>query len=184
MINVTINAKGLDPKVKYSRPVKRLVSPEEEVILSLGKQLAEEVLENSSTVQQRKQVKQLKRFLKTAAVVSFSALKAAPASVAVAATTTPALTGVTANPITPALIMKVGLVIGGLTVAAGIGIAMVCLGMAGISRMFRQRQFAQEWTTDVVKGLVQVLISIPVVFVILLVAQWVFKNLPAIGNIF
>ncbi|MNP86984.1 hypothetical protein D3C76_1875650 [compost metagenome] len=50
--------------------------------------------------------------------------------------------------------------------------------------MFRKRDIATEWTTDIVKGLVQVLIAIPVTYVLYFLAQILFSHLTVIKALF
>jgi hypothetical protein len=47
-----------------------------------------------------------------------------------------------------------------------VALAMVLMISAGILRMLRQKEKAISWTTDIIKGLIQVLIAIPVVFLL------------------
>jgi ABC-type amino acid transport system permease subunit len=65
-----------------------------------------------------------------------------------------------------------------ISVGAGIILAAILLVLAGMSRMFgkKMRKDATEWTVDIIKGLTQVLISVPIVFVIYYLATLIFKS--------
>lgn len=154
------------------------INEAEDRVLFMANILKEEVMRGSEK-QQYKNVKKLKKFLKT----SLSALGAgAGMSTRAFAATTTAI-GAT-NPLTPAIVMKWGITIALIAVAAGVALSMIMLAVAGIYRMFRKRDIATEWTTDIVKGLVQVLIAVPVVYVIYVLAQMLFSNLTILKALF
>ena len=53
----------------------------------------------------------------------------------------------------------------------------ICIGMlilAGLLRALRKRKESTEWTTDIIKGLVQVIVAAPLVFLIYYVASSLF----------
>lgn len=64
-----------------------------------------------------------------------------------------------------------------LTIAVGgaIFIAGIMLAVTGIGKMFRVKGITQ-WTSDIIKGLVQALAAIPVVFLIYYLATLLFKG--------
>ena len=86
--------------------------------------------------------------------------------------------------ITPDLVMQWGMTLSIITVAIGVAIASSLLAIAGVYRMLRKRKEAEEWTVDIIKGLVQVLIAIPLVYSLFYLAQLIFRNLPILGEMF
>jgi hypothetical protein len=177
---VTLSTKDYSPGVKYSRPVKMKVAETfEERALFLAKALKEEVIQGTEKQQLRK-VKQLKKLLKLTLTVGVVGLKMSPK--AFANSTAPLVAGSTA--LTPATIMQYGLSLALISVSVGVAIAMIMLTVAGIYRMFRKRELADMWVTDIIKGLVQVLIAIPTVYLLFYLAQLVFKNLPVLSGLF
>ena len=85
--------------------------------------------------------------------------------------------------ITPNIVMSWGLNIALMTVAIGVALSGALFAIAGIYRMFRKRREAEEWTTDIIKGLIQVLIAVPTVYALFHLAQIVFKSLPVLSNL-
>lgn len=179
MVKINMGSKGLVEGVKYIRPVTELTvgSSKEDKVLFLAETLHREVIQGTEK-QQMRNVKLLKKILKGFVVKGGVGAIAAPktfAATALVATTTP---------ITPVAIMDFGLSIAFITVACGIALSMSMFAIAGIFRMFKKRDLANEWSTDIVKGLVQVLIAIPVVFTLFYIAQWAFKHLPNASSLF
>lgn len=62
-----------------------------------------------------------------------------------------------------------------ISVAVGVVLAAILLVSAGIGKMFRMKE-ASKWTQDIIRGLVQILLSVPVVFIIYYVASLIFKG--------
>lgn len=58
-----------------------------------------------------------------------------------------------------------------------IGIALVGSVLAGVCRMFRKHKFAQEWSNDIIRGLIQVLLMPLAIFCIILLFHSLFGNL-------
>ncbi|HFJ9434216.1 hypothetical protein [Bacillus thuringiensis] len=58
-----------------------------------------------------------------------------------------------------------------------IGIALVGSVLAGVCRMFRKHKFAQEWSNDIIRGLIQVLLMPLAIFCIILLFHSMFGNL-------
>jgi hypothetical protein len=174
MTELRICARELDPAVKYI-PFKA----EEEKVLFLAENLMREVVESSPKQQSRK-IKQLKKLLQGFMVITGANMLLTPA--AMAAPAAPA--GLESISLTPDTIMQWGLTIALLSVAVGVALSMVMLTIAGIYRMFRKRKEAQEWTEDVIKGLVQVLVAVPTTFLLFWLAQAMFKNLPMLSGLF
>lgn len=71
-----------------------------------------------------------------------------------------------------------GLLIALFAVIVGVVVACALFAVSGIFRMLRKREITVEWNTDIIKGLVQVLITIPVVFSLFYLAQILFRKLP------
>lgn len=67
---------------------------------------------------------------------------------------------------------------GGLVSMVAIAV-VVCIGMliaAGVLRALRKRKEASEWTVDIVKGLTQVILAAPLVFLIYFIATTLFSG--------
>jgi hypothetical protein len=62
-----------------------------------------------------------------------------------------------------------------IAVAGGIIIAAIMLVVTGVGKMFRIKGITQ-WTSDILKGLFQVLAAVPVVFLIYYLATLLFKG--------
>lgn len=182
MINLTISAVKSDPLVNYSSPHKVSIGKsKEEKVLFLAENLRKEVL-TGSRKQQARNVKKLKKLIRGFTIVGAVAMKTSPKAMAATAAVTTPPAGAAA--ITPALVMTWGLNLALISVALGVSLSMVMLSIAGIYRMFRKREMATEWSTDVIKGLVQVLIAVPTVYLLFYLAQMVFKNLPVLNGLF
>jgi hypothetical protein len=63
-----------------------------------------------------------------------------------------------------------------ISVGTAVLLSMILLVGAGVMRMFRKKKEATEWTTDIVKGLIQILIAVPIVFLIYFVVNLLFSN--------
>jgi type IV secretory pathway VirB2 component (pilin) len=63
-----------------------------------------------------------------------------------------------------------------ISVGTAVLLSMILLVGAGIMRMFRKKKEATEWTTDIVKGLIQILVAVPIVFLIYFVVNLLFSN--------
>lgn len=61
-------------------------------------------------------------------------------------------------------------------VGSSVILAAILLVMAGVMRMLRKRKEATDWTVDIVKGLIQILIAVPIVFLIYYVANLIFAD--------
>lgn len=181
---ITMSSRDPNPAVSYKSPVQQFNLKEkvEDDVLFIASTLQKEVIKGT-TGQQRKKIKQLKKLLKGFVVVMGAGIQATPKAFAAApligATTTAA-----ANQITPAMVMSWGLNLALISVSVGVALSMTLLTLAGIYRMMRKRKEAEEWTTDVIKGLVQVLVAVPVVYLLFYLAQTVFKSLPILSGLF
>ncbi|AYJ75274.1 hypothetical protein BSP36_187 [Bacillus phage BSP36] len=176
---LTISARELSPTVTYRPFTKVKVNNKsmEEKALFLVKNLREEVMKGTES-QRRKKIKQMKRLLKLSLSVLGVMVGATPKSFAVttAATAT--------NLVTPAIVMQWGLTVAMISVSVGVALSMSLLTLAGIYRMMRKRKEAEQWTTDIIRGLVQVLVAVPVVYLLFYLAQTVFKSLPILSGLF
>lgn len=81
------------------------------------------------------------------------------------------------NPLSPDLIMSYGLQLAFISISVAVSLAMILLTASGVLRMLRKRQESMEMSTDIIKGLVQVLISIPSVYLVYKIASYLFRNL-------
>ena len=63
-----------------------------------------------------------------------------------------------------------------LLVLVGVGSAGVLLSAAGLYRMIRKEKEAKEWSTDIIKGLVQVLLAGPTVMLLVYIATLLFGS--------
>lgn len=181
---ITMSSRELNSAVSYKSPVQQFNLKEkvEDNVLFIASTLQKEVIKGT-TGQQRKKIKQLKKLLKGFVVVMGAGIQATPKAFA-AAPLTGATTTAAANQITPAMVMSWGLNLALISVSVGVALSMTLLTLAGIYRMMRKRKEAEEWTTDVIKGLVQVLVAVPVVYLLFYLAQTVFKSLPILSGLF
>ncbi|AUO79491.1 hypothetical protein BSP10_088 [Bacillus phage BSP10] len=181
---ITMSSRELNSAVSYKSPVQQFNLKEkvEDDVLFIASTLQKEVIKGT-TGQQRKKIKQLKKLLKGFVVVMGAGIQVTPKAFA-AAPLTGATTTAAANQITPAMVMSWGLNLALISVSVGVALSMTLLTLAGIYRMMRKRKEAEEWTTDVIKGLVQVLVAVPVVYLLFYLAQTVFKSLPILSGLF
>lgn len=160
-----------------------------ESISFLAERFSEEVTKETQLSGKNRKLKKLKKLHKGFTSILVTAMMASPIT-ALAQTTTqinsihPNAVPVTGNEqeITPALVMQWGASISLIVVAIGIAIAASLLAIAGVYMMLTKRKEASEWTMDIIKGLVQVLIAIPLVYTLYYLAQIVFRNLPIISD--
>lgn len=181
---ITMSSRELNSAVSYKSPVQQFNLKEkvEDNVLFIASTLQKEVIKGT-TEQQRKKIKQLKKLLKGFVVVIGAGIQATPKAFA-AAPLTGATTTAAANQITPAMVMSWGLNLALISVSVGVALSMTLLTLAGIYRMMRKRKEAEEWSVDVIKGLVQVLVAVPVVYLLFYLAQTVFKSLPILSGLF
>lgn len=172
-VNITSYRRVIDNGIKQYETVKENIS-------FLAENLEKEVIYGTSQ-QRSKNIKKLQKIQKGFVSILGVATVMSPIS-AFAQTqgdSYPTLEGGGVE-ITPDVIMTWGLKIALMAVAIGVAISAALLVTAGVYRMFRKREEAEEWTTDIVKGLVQVLIAIPTVYALFHLAQIVFKSLPVL----
>ncbi|MEH7374059.1 hypothetical protein [Neobacillus drentensis] len=63
-----------------------------------------------------------------------------------------------------------------ISVGSAVIFAAILLVAAGVKRMLGNRKESSEWTVDILKGLVQVMVAVPVVFLIYYVVSLLFKG--------
>jgi hypothetical protein len=63
-----------------------------------------------------------------------------------------------------------------ISVGSAVVFAAILLVAAGVNRMLGKRKESSEWTIDIIKGLVQVMVSAPVVFLIYYVVSLLFSG--------
>jgi len=63
-------------------------------------------------------------------------------------------------------------------------LAVLLLIAAGILRMFRKKKEASEWTTDIIKGFLQILIATPVIFLMYYIITLLLGDFSAFLNPF
>lgn len=90
-----------------------------------------------------------------------------------------ALTSLLATPIIPPELIEIILTIIAVLAAIGVGGAMIGGMLAGIWKMAFGKQKADEWTTNIIKGLVQVLGTPVIVALIVSIFVLLFSHLPA-----
>lgn len=169
MITANIRARKLTEGVEYVPFKKVTVIKTEDESVFMVNNLIEEVMQEVDGKRVKK-VKKMKKLLKVTMSVLGMTLNTAPKAFAATA-------AVTSSAITPAMIFKYGLMVAGVAVAVGVVTAIVMLAVAGIYRMFRKKQEADAWSQDILRGLVQVLISIPSVYLLYYLAKLLFDNL-------
>ncbi|QEG13657.1 putative membrane protein [Bacillus phage vB_BspM_MarvelLand] len=171
MIKPTINlgARKFDSWVEYTPFKKVTVTQAEDKSVFMVNNLVEEVVQEVDGKRVKK-IKKMKKLLKVAVSVLGVSLNTAPKAFAATAT-------IASSTLTPAMIFKYGLMVASIAVAVGVVTSIVALSMAGTYRMFGKKQEANAWSQDIIRGLVQVLISIPSVYLLYYLAKLLFDNL-------
>jgi len=158
----------------------------EEGVLFLAQTLKEEVTKGTKK-QQKKNLKQLKKlFIQFATIslmvgvgTSFGIITTEPLTASANSLMATTANATPTTEITPDSIMDWALKIALLVVAVGVGLSMSMFAIVGIYLMItRKRKEALDWNSDIIKGVVQVLVSIPLIYALFQLSQIVFKNLP------
>ncbi|WP_341323435.1 hypothetical protein NSQ62_08150 [Solibacillus sp. FSL H8-0523] len=179
----TFKCSSIDPIRKFDNHLEGMVF--------LVETLKTEVMDGTPK-QQRNNLKQLKRLLvKFASLLipigigsGLGMIIMSPHTVAASSLMTLKPTTTTTPQITPSSIMDWGLQIALIVVSLGVALAISLFAIAGIYRMItRNRKETVEWNTDILKGLTQVLVSIPLIYALFQLAQFVFKNLPFLDGL-
>lgn len=178
-----VKTKSISGGRGVSSTVYRAVSKQESALDSttfLAETLYKEVVNQDRLSGKNRKLKSLKKLHKGYMSILVTAMMVSPTTVfAQSGDTYQNMVPVTSDQeITPNLVMQWGFSLALTTVAIGIAIAGSLLALAGVYRMLRKRKEAEEWTTDIIKGLVQVLIAIPVVYSLFYLAQIVFQRIP------
>ena len=66
----------------------------------------------------------------------------------------------------------------------GVAFAILCLMVAGGYRMIGQSAKAQNWSTDIIRGLGQVLLAPVIILILVTITSLVFKNVPGLDLFF
>jgi uncharacterized membrane protein YdfJ with MMPL/SSD domain len=66
----------------------------------------------------------------------------------------------------------------------GVAFAILCLMIAGGYRMIGQSMKAQNWSTDIIKGLGQVLLAPVIILILVTITSLVFRNVPGLDLFF
>lgn len=184
MTAINITARNLSEGVQY-RPFKKEKLNGGTTFLT--ENLVKEVIQGTE-VKKKRNVKELKKLYK--GFVSILAVGTGmgmllPLTTFAQETTNPLVGQQDVAPIdiTPPQVMEWGMTLALIVVSVGVALSVSMLAVAGIYRMFRKRKESAEWTTDIVKGLVQVLISIPIVYALFYLAQLIFQHLPMLGGL-
>lgn len=88
-----------------------------------------------------------------------------------------ASTVATSEIISPQVIFQLSLKVALIGLGVSFGVAMIMLILMGILKMFKKRQLAKEWTTDIYKGFVHCLVTIPTIFALYYIATTLFGQL-------
>lgn len=162
-----------------------------EDVLFIAETLKKEVLSGTKK-QQQKNLKQLKKlFLKFTMIAltvgvgtSLGMTLLLPDTVSAATNLIPTATDQPPIDINPKTIMEWGLMISLIIVAVGIALAISMFAIVGIYLMLtKKKEEAISWNSDIVKGLVMVIVAIPLVFSIFQLAQSIFANLPFLSGL-
>jgi hypothetical protein len=57
-----------------------------------------------------------------------------------------------------------------------VALAMILMMSAGVMRMFRQKEKAMKWNTDIVKGFLQIMLSIPICYLLYFAVVTILSN--------
>ncbi|MCM3387366.1 hypothetical protein M3649_04355 [Ureibacillus chungkukjangi] len=176
-------------RTKYtSTKSKQFVNKNKQVegVLFLAETLKEEVLQGTEK-QQKKKLKQLRKLLIQFTTIAlmvgvgtgFEMITLQPHTVEASNLMTTTANSTPAPEITPDSIMDWALKIALMVVAIGVGLSMSMFAIVGIYLMItRKRKESIEWNSDILRGVVQCLVSIPLIYSLFQLAQMVFKNLP------
>jgi len=167
---INYNAKHKDAWVEYT-PFKK-VQMQEDATVFMYQNIKEEIM-NATGMQKLKKIKQAKKIIR----MSLSILGASAGL-----STRAFASGVTGNtpllsPFSPSVMVEYGLQVAFLAVGIAVALSIVLLVIAGTLRMFRKSNEANMWTQDIIKGITQVLISVPSIYIIYRVASYLFRNL-------
>ncbi|AIW03583.1 hypothetical protein CPT_Moonbeam185 [Bacillus phage Moonbeam] len=173
-MKINIQSRGLTEGVRYIQPVKEvsLVNDVEKDMVFTLEALQKEIQEGSHPRQTRK----TKQILRGVMAVLVASAQVAPKALA-------AGTDIASQTITPSMVLKWGSSLALLGVSASVSLSMIMLIVASFYKMMRKGEKADQWSSDILKGLVQSLVAVPLVSILFYLAQIVFKNLPSLGSL-
>lgn len=172
---LTFSARERDPLVNYN-PIQPITVSDSSIGIHNVNFHIPTLIEEVKTLK-KKERNQYKKKIQTFLATASSFLMLSPLTLTAKATnTTVPVTNLpkSAEGMPPEIM---DLLIGLLVIAVGTGVvlAAILLVSAGVARMFRWKN-ASSWTVDILKGFTQILIAVPVVFVIYYVANLIFGS--------
>jgi len=186
MTTLAISAKNLSPNVNYKRFDEiKLNNP-----LFTIESIQEEV-RNLKTPKEKKKAKKIlyKTMLYTTSILTmiitheFTSTSMALASTSLPTETEAIFTNTTPNPeglnmpeITPSKITEWGFNLAVMALGGSMGIAMIMLVVTGIYSQFKRRKQASQWASDIIRGFVQSLIAIPLIYALFYLAVTLFQG--------
>jgi hypothetical protein len=124
----------------------------------------------------RKKIKEYKRIIQTFLTTATSFMALPLKSMANTLPSTTASTLPTHAEGIPPELLDLLLKLLVISVGSAVIFAAILLVAAGVKRMLGNRKESSEWTVDILKGLVQVMVAVPVVFMIYYVVSLLFKG--------
>lgn len=188
MTVLKISARTLDPTLKYNPfPIIYLNQEKQLQKASFLAQTIEREVMSGTPKEQLKKLKILKKTFKIYASI-LSVVAVTTINKPLFAEENPNihqvfLTDNQIGELNPSQVMEWGMKLALMTVGIGMAMGIVLLVTAGIYRMLRKKREATEWTTDIIKGLVQVLVAIPTVLGLFYLALKLFKRLPILEGL-
>ncbi|MGG3890347.1 hypothetical protein [Metabacillus fastidiosus] len=164
-MKLNLSAKLLDQEINYN--------PFKQINLNNKDDKLDFLIQNIEREVKTLKKKEKKQFLKTAKatlIVSLSSLMIVNPTLA---TTTQ-----TVEQVMPTDIMKIGMYLIGICVTAGTVMAIILSQLSGGYRMLNKAKEATEWSTNIMKGYVQILLAPVLIITIALLAHLLFSNLP------
>lgn len=165
-MTLVISSRGLDQHVDYFNPIEKIIYGDK--LKKYNENFIVEKLKGEAVKLNKKERKTILTILKTMYLTSISIL----------GTVTPVFAQSTMETafIPKSEILEIFAYLTGIATLSGVGISLLLLQSAGIYRMFRKKKEATEWTSDILKGLTQVVASPILVSVIAVLAYLLFGN--------
>jgi len=185
MTTLTISARNLNPRVNYKQfDDIKLNNP-----LFTIRNIEEEV----KNLKTKEEIKKAKKILKKTIIYAtsiltmiafhqFESTSTALASTNIGVGTEMDSIMVNNNPeiqpmdITPDKVMKWGLNLAIVALGVSMGSAMFLFVVTGIVGQFKKRKMASQWGSDIIRGFVQSLIAIPLIYALFYLAVSLFGN--------
>ena len=161
-------------------------------VLFLADTLKKEVLEGTKK-QQLKKMKELtelfvqfgKIAMMTGIVSSLATVIMQPLTVSASTFMVTPTSNVNPVEITPEKIMEWALYIAKILQSIGIGLSMSMVAVAAMYMIItRKKKEGTEWLSNIVKGVIQVIVSVPLIWAIFQISQALFGSLPFIDVVF